>query len=120
MAISKIKNSHISRITASNGITLNMTNVDAYTCIAYKEPSGNVRVDFFIRSSSNIPNLSPMFTMPIGWRPKEGYGGVVAITTSAGAAVFGLTNIGTDGQILSPQLSSITRSVMGHIEYFVS
>ena len=120
MATSTIKNSHISRITTSNGITLNMTNVDAYSAIAYKDPNGSVRVDFFIRSSSNIPNNSAMFTMPTGWRPSEGFGGVATITTSTGMAVFGTTNITTNGQILSPSLSSTTRGIMGHIEYFVS
>lgn len=119
MAISTIKSPHATRITSSDAITLNMT-VDAHYCIAYKEPGGNVRVDFFIRSSSNIAQNAAMFTMPTGWRPSMSYGGVAIITTSASAAVPGATSINANGQILSPQLSSTTRGVMGHIEYPVA
>ena len=119
MATSTIKSPHATRITSSDAITLNMT-VDAQYCIAYKEPGGNVRVDFFIRSSSNIAQNAAMFTMPTGWRPAASYGGVAAITTSANAAIFGATNINSSGQILSPSLSSSTRGVLGHIEYPVA
>ena len=107
-----------SRITSASEITVNISG-DANSAIAYKEQNGTVRVDFYLRSSSNLTAGATMFTMPAGWRPSASYGGVAIITTSSGVSVVGSVSINTSGQILVPSLSSTTRGVMGHIEYLV-
>ena len=87
--------------------------------IAFKEPNGTVRVDFYLRASANIPTSTAIFTLPSGYRPSVSYGGVAIVITSANDAVVGSCTINANGQILMPVLTSNGRGISGHIEYFV-
>lgn len=112
---STIKSDRPTRTT----VTSSLSSVTASSCVAYKEPSGACRADFYARASANIAQNAVLFTLPNGYRPSMSYGGVAIVITSGNVPIVGSATINTSGQILMPDLTSSGRSVMGHIEYYV-
>lgn len=97
--------------------TSSMSGVTASQYIAYKDPNGNCRVDFYARASSDLPSNQPLFKLSPEFKPKLNSGGIALVITAANDAVSGIVAININGEILTPNLSSSTRGVYGHIEY---
>lgn len=99
--------------------TSSLSGVTSSLYVAYKFPNGFCTVSFFARSSSDMTQGAVLFTLPSEFRPSENFGGVGQVTNSANSVTVGTVAINSSGQIVVPTLVSTTRTVSGHIEYYV-